>query len=197
MAEDQYISGQELSDGVIVIPSGVVGPRGVQGEQGEKGDKGDQGDQGIQGEQGIPGVDGVDGQGVPAGGLADQFLQKISAIDYDTRWADGTGSGGSGYTKFWVVATPDAASEDKAAADHVLVAGAGIAADLASQLQSKRQVLLVGNEIVLDDVISLPLMNNLHLKGASKITIIVDDSQPFTGSSNDLAGTGAINLSGS
>lgn len=49
---------------------------------------GEQGPQGIQGIQGIAGNDGEDGQGVPAGGTANQILEKIDGTDYNTQWTD-------------------------------------------------------------------------------------------------------------
>jgi hypothetical protein len=41
------------------------------------------GPQGAKGDQGDP---GADGQGVPAGGAAKQFLEKIDGTDFNTRW---------------------------------------------------------------------------------------------------------------
>ena len=58
-------------------PEGPAGPAGPQGEQGEKGDPGPQGPQGPAG-QGI---------GVPAGGLAGQYLHKIDDTNYAIDWS--------------------------------------------------------------------------------------------------------------
>jgi len=63
----------------------------------EKGPKGDTGETGPQGIQGETGPAGADGEGLIAGGSENQFIQKNSATDYDTKWsaytlpaADGT-----------------------------------------------------------------------------------------------------------
>ena len=63
----------------------------------EKGPKGDTGETGPQGDTGATGPAGADGEGLIAGGSENQFIQKNSATDYDTKWsaytlpaADGT-----------------------------------------------------------------------------------------------------------
>jgi hypothetical protein len=92
----------ETASSITVTSKGPKGDTGIQGEtgvQGPKGDKGDQGDQGPQGDQGIQGIqglpgddgadgaDGANGQGLIAGGSENQFIQKNSATDYDTKWS--------------------------------------------------------------------------------------------------------------
>lgn len=59
-------------------------------EKGPKGDTGATGEQGPVGPAGADGADGAngaDGAGVIAGGSENQFLQKNSATDYDTKWS--------------------------------------------------------------------------------------------------------------
>ncbi len=53
------------------------------------------GPQGIQGEPGAPGAKGDPGVGVPTGGTAGQVLAKQSENDYDTKWVDQSGGGGT------------------------------------------------------------------------------------------------------
>lgn len=36
---------------------------------------------------GPAGTDGADGQGVPTGGTAGQYLEKVNGTDYNTQWA--------------------------------------------------------------------------------------------------------------
>jgi len=48
--------------------------------KGLEGDKGDQGDKGDKGDTGNP------GQGVPTGGSANQYLEKIDGTNYNTQW---------------------------------------------------------------------------------------------------------------
>lgn len=96
MEVDAYIT---LSQTTITaeVYFGKTGPQGPQGEQGEQGEQGPQGEQGIQGPQGEQGIQGDQGekgdqgdpgQGVPAGGTANQILEKIDGTDYNTRWTD-------------------------------------------------------------------------------------------------------------
>lgn len=59
-------------------------------EKGPKGDTGATGPQGLTGPQGAAGADGADGadgQGLITGGSENQFIQKNSATDYDTKWS--------------------------------------------------------------------------------------------------------------
>jgi len=49
--------------------------------------KGPKGDTGLTGATGATGPAGADGEGVIAGGSENQFLQKNSATDYDTKWS--------------------------------------------------------------------------------------------------------------
>ena len=46
-----------------------------------------QGPKGDTGETGPQGLAGTDGQGLIAGGSENQFIQKNSATDYDTKWS--------------------------------------------------------------------------------------------------------------
>lgn len=75
-----------------VGPAGPTGATGATGATGPVGADGPQGIQGIQGEQGIQGPQGDPGEGVPTGGTTGQVLTKTSSTDYDTEWADATGS---------------------------------------------------------------------------------------------------------
>jgi len=50
-------------------------------------EKGPKGDTGATGEQGPAGADGAAGAGVASGGSENQFIQKNSATDYDTKWS--------------------------------------------------------------------------------------------------------------
>jgi hypothetical protein len=66
--QDQVvIAGGNVSEGIVVIPSGILGPKGdkgdtgatgAQGPQGIKGDTGDTGPQGLTGPQGPQGIQG-------------------------------------------------------------------------------------------------------------------------------------------
>lgn len=81
-----------------VGPEGPMGPAGATGAAGPAGATGPAGPQGIQGAtgpqgiQGIQGIQGDPGEGVATGGTTGQVLTKTSATDYDTEWADATGS---------------------------------------------------------------------------------------------------------
>jgi hypothetical protein len=52
-----------------------------------QGPKGDQGIQGVQGVQGAQGDAGPAGAGLVVGGSENQFIQKNSATDHDTKWS--------------------------------------------------------------------------------------------------------------
>lgn len=82
------------STSVTVTNKGVQGDIGPQGPQGPQGSSGAAG---AAGATGADGADGADGEGLIAGGSENQFIQKNSATDYDTKWsaytlpaADGT-----------------------------------------------------------------------------------------------------------
>lgn len=67
--------------------------KGDKGDKGDPGEKGDTGEPGEQGLQGIPGEKGEPGAGVIPGGLAGQYLRKLTDADYETEWADVEGGG--------------------------------------------------------------------------------------------------------
>jgi hypothetical protein len=77
--------GDQISANGVLGPS-LTGPAGPEGPTGPAGATGATGPQGIQGIQGDP------GEGVAPGGTTGQVLTKVSATDYDTEWADATGS---------------------------------------------------------------------------------------------------------
>lgn len=66
-------------------PVSIKGPPGADGASGEAGPAGPAGETGQRGEPGV---------GVPTGGMAGQFLKKVSGTDYDTQWADPPEGGG-------------------------------------------------------------------------------------------------------
>lgn len=83
--------GDQISANGVLGPS-LTGPAGPAGADGAAGATGPQGPQGVQGIQGIQGIQGDPGEGVPAAGTTGQVLTKTSDTDYDTEWADPTGS---------------------------------------------------------------------------------------------------------
>lgn len=84
---------QFLIDNPTPGPSGPVGPQGPEGPQGPSG---------------APGV------GVPIGGAAGQYLQKISSTDYDTQWDTIEGLAPSGGAAGQVLTKSSASSFDYA-----------------------------------------------------------------------------------
>jgi hypothetical protein len=79
------------------VDSTVPGPTGPQGPTGATGPQGPQGPAGAAGAAstvpGPTGPAGAAGVGLPAGGTANQILEKIDGTDYNSRWADRTSSG--------------------------------------------------------------------------------------------------------
>jgi hypothetical protein len=87
----QGVAGPTGATGPAGADSTVPGPQGPKGDVGATGSTGPQGATGTQGPQGVPGATGSTGPagpGVAAGGAAGQRLQKSSATDYATAWAD-------------------------------------------------------------------------------------------------------------
>lgn len=68
-------------DGKIAAIEAAPGTPGEAGEDGEDGADGEDGTNGLS-------IVGPPGPGVPVGGLADQYLKKLSPTDYHTGWAD-------------------------------------------------------------------------------------------------------------
>jgi hypothetical protein len=75
----------ELVDTQISTISLTPGPQGDPGENGDDGAPGAPGEPGL---PGSPGAPGDPGPGVPTGGVADQYLAKLSSTDYHTGWRD-------------------------------------------------------------------------------------------------------------
>jgi len=75
----------------VTLRSILIEADAIAGPQGPKGDTGAQGPQGVPGPQGATGAQGPTGAaglGVPAGGATSTLLQKKSATNNDTQWAD-------------------------------------------------------------------------------------------------------------
>lgn len=96
-------------------PTGPAGATGATGPAGATGATGPAGATGPQGIQGIQGIQGDPGEGVATGGTTGQVLTKVSATDYDTAWADATGSSlPAGGTTGQVLAKASDADDDVA-----------------------------------------------------------------------------------
>ena len=106
--------GDQISANGVLGPS-LTGPTGPEGPTGPAGATGATGPQGI---QGIQGIQGDPGEGVPAAGTMGQVLTKTSDTDYDTEWADATGSSlPAGGTTGQVLAKASDADDDVAWVD--------------------------------------------------------------------------------
>ena len=115
--------GDQISANGVLGPS-LTGPTGPEGPTGPAGATGATGPQGI---QGIQGIQGDPGEGVPAAGTMGQVLTKTSDTDYDTEWADATGSSlPAGGTTGQVLAKASDADDDVAWVDQSGGGGGGL-----------------------------------------------------------------------
>jgi hypothetical protein len=172
---------------------GPQGPEGPQGPQGPQGPPGSNGANGTDGVDGVDGVDGADGEGLIAGGSENQFIQKNSGTDYDTKWsaytlpaADGTDrqvlmTDGAGAVSF---AYPQTIAEDvknvsggplsKGTPVHVTGSAGNLAEVIAADAATNYPAHFVLDEDLADEGegkgIALGFINNVGVPDASIYT---------------------------